>query len=331
MRASSILWLLTAVAVLALVPLAISSDFYINLASQILIAAILALSLNILVGFGGLTSLGHAAYLGGSAYLTVYLTAHAGYGQLGGALIALASTTLLAMVFGYLALRATGLGFLMITLALGQILWGLAYRWVGLTGGDNGLGGMVRPRPFGINLDDPGAFYFFVLMVFLVAFAAMACFARSPFGQSLEGARDQPRRMRALGYNVWLIQWCSFVYAGFWGAIAGLLYAYYNQFVSPHALNLMTSAETLLMVIAGGAGTLFGPVVGAALVVILKNVVSAYIARWVMLLGAIFVAIVLFMPEGLVPGIMRWARAGMGRRRSDRRLRDAVPAGEQPT
>ncbi|MEF2553849.1 branched-chain amino acid ABC transporter permease [Aurantimonas sp. A2-1-M11] len=332
MKTSSIVGLMAAAIVLALVPLVVTSDFYINLASQILIAAILALSLNILVGFGGLTSLGHAAYLGGSAYLTVYLTAHAGFGQLEGALIAVAATTVLAMVFGYLALRATGLGFLMITLALGQILWGLAYRWVGLTGGDNGLGGMVRPRPFGINLDDPGAFYLFALLVFLVAFVAMACFARSPFGQSLAGARDQPRRMRALGYNVWLIQWCSFVYAGFWGAIAGLLYAYYNQFVSPHALNLMTSAETLLMVIAGGAGTLFGPVVGAALVIILKNVVSAYIARWVMLLGAIFVAIVLFMPEGLVPGVMRWVRTGIAKgRRPQRRLPDSVTAGEHST
>jgi branched-chain amino acid transport system permease protein len=114
--------------------------------------------------------------------------------------------------------------------------------------------------------------------------------------------------MRALGYNVWLIQWLSFVFAGFWGAVAGLLYAYYHQFVSPQTLHLTTSAEALLMVIAGGTGTLFGPVVGAALVVILKNVVSAYITRWLILLGAIFVAIVLFMPEGLLPGLAAWIR-----------------------
>ena len=307
-------WLAAGAVALMLVPVVINSDFYVNLASQILIAAILAMSLNLLVGFGGLTSLGHAAYLGGSAYATIYLTTQAGFGQLAGALTAVATTTALAMLFGFLALRATGLGFLMITLALGQILWGLAFRWVSLTGGDNGLGGMVRPQPFGIDLGDPGSFYYFALIAFLIAFVGMLLFARSPFGTSLRGSRDQPRRMRALGYNVWLIQWCSFVYAGFWGAIAGLLYAYYNQFISPHALNLMTSAEALLMVIAGGAGTLLGPVVGAALVIILKNVVSAYIARWVMLLGAIFVVIVLFVPEGLVPGTSRWFRRAFSKR-----------------
>jgi branched-chain amino acid transport system permease protein len=292
-----------------LLPVVVASSYYINLSSQILIAAILALSLNILVGFGGLTSLGHAAYLGTAAYLTVYLTAHAGFGHLAGAVIALAATTVMAMLFGLLALRATGLGFLMITLALGQILWGLAYRWVGLTGGDNGLGGLSRPQPFGIDLGDPAAFFYFALVVFAVAFVAMARFVHSPFGQSLQGVRDQARRMSALGYNVWLVQWLSFVYAGFWGAVAGLLYAYYHQFVSPHSVALMTSAEALLMVIAGGAGTLLGPVVGAILVVVLKNVVSAYITRWVMLLGAIFVAIVLFMPDGLVPGVTRWLRS----------------------
>jgi branched-chain amino acid transport system permease protein len=124
--------------------------------------------------------------------------------------------------------------------------------------------------------------------------------------------------MRALGYNVWLIQWLSFVFAGFWGAVAGLLYAYYHQFVSPQTLHLTTSAETLLMVIAGGTGTLLGPVVGAALVVILKNVVSGYITRWLILLGVIFVAIVLFMPEGLVPGITRWVRSLRSRPRADK-------------
>lgn len=300
--------LLLALAALALLPQVIDSDYYVNLTSQILIAAILAMSLNLLVGFGGLTSLGHAAYLGTAAYLAIYATAHAGFSHLAGAAIALGGTLLLAMLFGYLALRATGLGFLMITLALGQILWGLAFRWVSFTGGDNGLGGLRRPQPFGIDLAQATSFFYLVLAVFAVSFVAIACFTRSPFGHSLAGTRDQPRRMRALGYNVSVIQWLSFVYAGFWGGVAGLLYANYHQFVSPQALHLTTSAETLLMVIAGGAGTLTGPVVGAVLVMILKNVASVYVTRWVMLLGLVFVLIVLFMPDGLVPGIARWMR-----------------------
>lgn len=308
MTRTLLLWF-AGVLVLVALPHLIGSDYYINIASQVLIAAILALSLNILIGFGGMISLGHAAYLGTAAYLTIYLTAQAGFGHISGALIAIGATTALAMLFGFLALRASGLGFLMITLALGQILWGIAYRWASLTGGDNGLGGLTRPHPFGIDLANPTAFFYFVLIFFVIALLGIARFIQSGFGQSLQGTRDQPRRMRALGYNVWLIQWFSFVYAGFWGAVAGLLYGYYHQFVSPQSLHLTTSAETLLMVIAGGTGTLFGPVVGAALVVILKNVISAYITRWVMLLGFVFVAIVLFMPEGLVPGITRRVQA----------------------
>jgi branched-chain amino acid transport system permease protein len=303
-----LLWLIALAALLAM-PWLVTSEYYVNIASQIVIAAILALSLNLLIGFGGMISLGHAAYLGVAAYLSIYLTAHAGFGHLAGALIAIGATTVLAMVFGYLSLRASGLGFLMITLALGQILWGVAYRWASLTGGDNGLGGLKRPHPFNLDLTDPTTFFYFALFFLAVALWCIARFVQSGLGQSLQGTRDQPRRMRALGYNVWLIQWLSFVFAGFWGAVAGLLYAYYHQFVSPQALHLTTSAETLLMVIAGGTGTLLGPVVGAALVVILKNVVSAYITRWLILLGVIFVAIVLFMPEGLVPGARRAFRA----------------------
>ena len=122
--------------------------------------------------------------------------------------------------------------------------------------------------------------------------------------------------MMALGYNVWLIRWVTFVVSGFWGGFAGLLYVYYNQFISPHAMALTRSAEMLLMVIAGGAGTLAGPVVGAALVLVLKNVVSAYVTRWMMLLGAVFVLIVILMPEGLVPGIPRLRRAAVRRMNS---------------
>jgi branched-chain amino acid transport system permease protein len=318
---------LVAIAALLAMPWLVTSDYYVNIATQIVIAAILAMSLNVLIGFGGMISLGHASYLGVAAYLTIYLTGHAGFDALAGALIAVAATTILAMLFGYLALRASGLGFLMITLALGQILWGIAYRWAGLTGGDNGLGGHVRPSLFGLDLMNPTAFFYFTLIFLATAIWLISRFVQSGLGQSLQGARDQPRRMRALGYNVWLIQWLSFVFAGFWGAIAGLLYAYYHQFVSPQALHLTTSAETLLMVIAGGTGTLFGPIVGAALVVILKNVVSAYIARWLMLLGIIFVLIVMFMPEGIVPGIRRMHE--IMKKRPDPSTTPALPVTEE--
>lgn len=296
--------------VLVALPFAIGSDYYVNLASQVLIAAIFAMSLNLLVGYGGMVSLGHAAYLGLSAYLTGWIMLHAGLGPLASGAVALVVTTVMAALFGMLALRASGLSFLMITLALGQILWGLAYRWVSVTGGDNGLTGLARPMPFGIDLRGAVAFYFFTLVVFAIAFVLIAMVVRSPFGAALQGTRDHARRMAAMGHNVWLVRWVAFVLSGFWGAVAGALYVYYNTYISPHALSLQHSAEALLMVLAGGPATIVGPLVGAALVVLMKNVASAYVERWTFLLGAVFVFIVLFLPDGIVPGVKRLMTRG---------------------
>ena len=198
----------------------------------------------------------------------------------------------------------------MITLAIGQIVWGVAYRWISITNGDNGISVTARPSPLGFSLASPAHFYWATLVVFVAALGSMAILVASPFGASLRGTRDQPRRMAALGYHVWMIRFLAFLLSGFWSGVAGLLFLYYNQFVSPQAVALTASAEALLMVISGGSGTLLGPVVGAALVVVMKNVASAYIERWNFVLGAIFVAIVVFMPEGLVPGAARlWRRA----------------------
>ncbi len=301
--------------ILATLPLWAGRDYAINLGSQVLIAALFALSLNLMVGYAGLTSLGHAGFLGMAAYTSAWLMLQLQWGQLPAAAMALAGTTVMAALFGLIALRASGVGFLMITLALGQILWGIAYRWAAVTGGDNGLSGITRPAPFGIDLNEASSFYYFALLVFLVVWAIIAVWVRSPFGASIRGTKDQPRRMRTLGYNVWLIRWITFTVTGFFGAVAGLMYVYYQQFISPHSLSLANSAEMLLMVIAGGPGTLAGPVVGAALVVLLKNVASGYIERWIMLLGFVFLFIVLFVPNGIVPGVVQvWQRL---RRRDD--------------
>ena len=288
-----------------LLPPLLAGDFYINLASQILIAAIFALSLNLLVGFGGMTSLGHASYLGVAAYMSALLTSRYGFGHGAAAIVSISGTIVMAACFGVIALRATGLGFLMITLALSQVLWGLAYRMSDVTNGDNGIVGLTRPAPFGIPLDSPVAFYWFVLIVATIAFLMMTVFVSSAFGSSLKGVRDQPRRMAALGFNPWLIRWITFIYAGFWGGVSGLLFVYYHKYIHPTSLSITSSAEALLGVIAGGSGTLGGPVVGAALVLLLKNYASAYVERWNMLLGLVFLFIVLLMPAGIVPGFSK--------------------------
>jgi branched-chain amino acid transport system permease protein len=283
----------------------VGGEFYVNLASQIFIFAVFAASINLLLGYGGLATLGHASYLGIAAYISALLGLKLGLGHWIAAPAALLGTTLMACVFGLIALRATGLGFLMLTLALSQVLWGTAYRWVALTDGDNGLRGLSRP----FHLDDASSFYYFALAVTAASLWLMARFVGSPFGAALRGTRDQPRRMSALGHNVWLIRWITFVYAGFWGAVSGLLFVYYHKYIHPISLSLTNSAEGLLAVIAGGSGTLGGPIVGAAIVMLLKNYVSAYIERWNTLLGFVFVVIVVFMPDGVVPGVKRlWLR-----------------------
>ena len=307
-----------AAAGLAMLPFVLTNDFYISMASQILIYALFAMSINLLVGYGGMVSLGHAAFLGIAGYACVLLVGRYGFDHVTAAIGALAISTMTAAVFGVLALRASGLGFLMITLALGQIVWGVAYRWVGLTGGDNGLALPTRPAPFGIDISSATSFYYFTLIVFAVAVYFLWRLANSPFGASLRGTRDQPRRMRMLGHNVWMIRWVAFVLAGFWASAAGLLFVYYHKFVSPYAVSLQQSAEVLLMAILGGASTFTGPIVGAVIITLVKNVISSYVERWNALLGAIFVLAVVFMPLGIVPGVRQiWRRL---------RIRGAGPA-----
>jgi branched-chain amino acid transport system permease protein len=205
----------------------------------------------------------------------------------------------------------------MITLALSQVLWGTAYRWVSVTDGDNGLRGLTRPAPFGISLDSATSFYYFALAVTVVAIVLMAMFVASPFGAALRGTRDQPRRMGALGHAVWTVRWITFVYSGFWGAVSGLLFVYYNKYIHPASLSITSSAEALLGVIAGGSGTLAGPIIGSAIIMLLKNYVSAYIERWNMLMGFVFVLIVIFVPEGVVPGARRLLRRAMAGRKTE--------------
>ena len=295
---------LAVAAILTIAPM-FFGEYYVNLGSQIMIAAVFAASLNILVGYGGLTSLGHATYLGLSAYTSAWLFLKTGLDHGYTAIIAIAFTTFVGAIFGWISLRASGLSFLMLTLALSQIVWGIGYRWVGLTNGDNGLSGLTRPTPFGWDLEDSTNFYWFTLIITIVCLFFIARIVNSPFGASLKGTRDQDKRMSALGFNVWKIRWISFVLSSFFGAISGLLYIYFNKYVHPSVISITSSAEGLLCVIAGGAGTLAGPILGSILIVLLKNYVSGFVERWNMLLGIIFVFIVIFMPTGMVPGIIQ--------------------------
>jgi len=293
---------------LVIAPFGLSS-YVLSLLTQALIYAIVAMSLDLLLGYTGLASLGHAAYLGIGAYSVGILTTQYGAGFWVTLPMGVVLATGVAAIFGLVALRATGVYFLMITLALGMVVWGLAQRWVSLTQGDNGIAGIPRLELVvpGLGVQSP-PFYYVALAGFLLTYGLLRVIVRSPFGQTLVGIRESESRMRTLGYHVWLQKYVGFVIAGAFGGFAGVLWAYYTGFVSPTDVELATSVEVLLMVALGGRGSLLGPAVGAGLIVFLKNLVSVYTHRWLLILGSVYILTIMYTPEGIIGGIQQALR-----------------------
>jgi branched-chain amino acid transport system permease protein len=321
MRAGGIISAVVFVIVLIALPQLVSS-YYLVLATRILIFAIFAMSLDLMMGYAGLPSLGHAAFLGMGSYtagLTALNISESLPITLGSSV--LASLTLAAF-FGVLLLRSSRnrVYFMMLTLALSQVLWALAFQWRSLTHGDDGLTGIPRPFIGSVQLTGSAGFYWFTASIFVVSAAILLAVVHSPFGLTLKGMRESPSRMSALGYNVWLHQYITFIIAGVFGGIAGALLAFQNGIASPGQLSVATSAEALLMVIMGGAGTMFGPALGSLIVVLLEFLVSEQTERWMSVLGVIYVLVVLGAPGGLFP-LLRAA----GQRMLQRRARAAMP------
>ena len=293
-----------------------------TLLTQALIAAMLAMSLDLLLGYTGLPSLGHAAYSGVGAYAVAILATERQVGFAGCLAAGLVVAGVTAALFGVLAIRATGTYFLMITLALGQCLWGLAYRWNSLTGGDNGINLEVKPVLAGIDLSDDVAFFYLVFLLFSLSLLAMFVLVRSPFGRSLEGIRERELRMKILGYNTWLHKYVAFVIAGGFGGLAGVLWAHTTGIVSPETVILTTSVDALLMAVLGGAGTLVGGVIGAFIVFGLREYLSTVVPWWQYVLGAVYVLTILYLPNGLigVPAWIRQRRAAQAKRQEAKKL-----------
>ena len=283
--------------------------FWIYIATQALIFAIFAMSLDLLLGYAGLPSLGHAAFFGVGAYACALLALREVDGLFPLLLVGGVAAAIVAVPIGALSLRTTGIYFLMLTLAFGQMLWGLAVNWVSLTRGTDGLIGIPRPTlvgldAFEISLYERGAFFIVCLIVAIVAFTLLQMLARSPFGKTLEGIRENERRMRALGVPTVRYRFAAFVIAAAVAGMAGALAAMSNGYATPDLLYWTVSGLALVAVVVGGARSLIGPVLGAFVVLFAQLGLSTYVERWELVLGAIFIAFVLFVPGGFV-GLVR--------------------------
>ena len=304
MRANATLYAVAAVfGALALFP-ASGSPFYIELVTKIMILSIFALSLDLLVGYTGLVSFGHAAFFGVGAYALALLAPKAAPANLWVTLpIAVMAAGLAALVVGVFVLRTRGVYFIMVTLAFAQMFY-FIFHDTKIGGGSDGryvnfkpsaaIGGLV---PF--DLDKPTQMYYVVLILFGLTFALLRFILRAPLGRALQGIRANEHRMRALGFHVFAYKLASFTIAGALAGLAGYLSAAQYGFVNPEILSWHQSGNVLLMVILGGAGTALGPIAGAFTLVLLEDWFAWLTQRWQLLLGATIVLLVLFMPGGL--------------------------------
>ncbi len=303
-----------------------SGSFVLLLATRAMAFAILAMSVDLLLGYTGLASMGQAAYFGVAAYLTAVLATrfHFGYGWDFWLVVAFGILigAGLAAFFGLFAIRAGDVYFLMISLALGQCVWGLAYRWNSLTGGDNGINLRGRPN-FGFDLSNEVTFFYLVFGFFVASIIMRYILVRSPFGRSLAGIREHESRMQMLGYNTWLHKYIAFIIAGGFGGLAGVLWAHINGHVSPEDVGLTTSVDALLVTVLGGAGTLVGPIIGTAVVFGLREYLSTLVPWWQYVLGGVYVLTILYLPKGLmaIPARIRQRLIAQGK---DERLKKLV-------
>ncbi|HEX7592871.1 MAG TPA: branched-chain amino acid ABC transporter permease, partial [Anaerolineae bacterium] len=292
------------------------SSYALGVLIDVLIFGLFAMSLDLLLGYTGLVSFGHAAFFGVGAYVAGIVGIYVGPEIYFTLPAALGAAALAALVIGYFSIRTTGVYFLMLTLAFSQMVYAAAFK-APFAGGSNGLAGIPRPTlGFGLGFTDSTAFYYLVLAILLLSYLILARLVASPFGKSLRGIKENESRMRSIGYNVQRYKLAAFVIAGAFAGLAGALRAQFNFFVAPDTMYWTTSGIALVMVIIGGAGTLIGPVLGAALVQVLQNLISSYTERWPLLLGAIFILFVLRAPKGMM-GIAEQVKSAKAKGKSE--------------
>jgi branched-chain amino acid transport system permease protein len=292
----AIAWLVLLV-VLALLPL--SGSYATGLAAEVLIFAIFAMSLDLLIGYTGLLSFGHAAFFGVAAYAVVILGVGFGWSGWLGLAAGIVVSTAVAAVIGFFAIRVSGIPFLMLTMAFAQLLFSLSIKWRSVTGGTDGLSGFQRPTLFGLSLDNRAVQFYVVAVGFVLVLVFLRRLIASPLGSIFIGIRENEQRMRAAGYPVQRFKLVAFALAGALAGVGGGLYALQNAYVSSDILHWSLSGDAIIMVILGGTGTIVGPAIGAAVFLLLKNVVSSHTEYWLLWVGVIFILCVMFLPQGI--------------------------------
>lgn len=299
---------------------------YRELATSIVIWSIFALGFDLLVGFTGLLSFGHAAFWGIGAYVAGYYLLHGSSDAISAIFIGTVAVTAVSVALGYLTLRRTGIYFAILTLAFAEMFYYAALsplqKW---TGGDNGLTGIATPVLFGLKLDGL-AVYYFVAVIALVGVYVARRIKRSPYGLLLRAIHSNELRLESTGVDVHRYKLMAFVVSGIYAGLAGSLYAAYETYVPTESLHWVTSGQVVMMSVIGGLGTLFGPMFGAAFVLYLENVLSAWTQQWLLVEGLIFMLVIIFFPGGIAEGVRRlrdWLFPG-GRPRSRARRRGPV-------
>jgi branched-chain amino acid transport system permease protein len=299
-------------AVLTLLALAavpwVLARYQISILTELFIFGLFALSLDLIMGYTGMVSFGHAAYFGLGAYTSALLLLNFSVpvplALLAGALLAGA----VALPVGYLSTRATGIYFAMLTLAFAQLLYTVAFKWRDLTGGSDGIAGVPKTTLWwgGPSLASPTAYYYLVTGSLVLSVLVCRGLVRSPFGRALMAIRENERKFSVLGQDPRRFKLAVFVIAAVFAGLAGALFAPFRGFASPEVMFWVVSGQALMMVIIGGMGTLIGPVLGAMVFLLIQEVLSSYTEQWMIFTGAIFVLMVIFLPGGLVGAATTW-------------------------
>lgn len=308
---------------------AFTSDYVMGIIAEIMIFGIFAMSLNLLVGYTGMMSFGHAAFFGMSTYTVIALGVHFGISGWLGLGVGILASTVLAILIGAFCIQVSGISFLMLTMAFSQLLYAAALKWRNVTGGSDGLTGFVAPDVFGVSLAQSAfARYAVVSVGFLLVVLLFSCLVRSPLGSIFVGIRENEQRMRAIGYPVQRFKLLAFAIAGALAGVAGALYAFFNAYVSTDILHWQQSGDAMIMVVLGGSGSVLGPVAGAAIFVLLKNIISSHNEYWAFWVGTIFIFCVMYLKQGVLGFLVE--RLGMhGAKRQN--LRRNVATSVQPS